>query len=64
MFFVSDNTNSTIAAFDPTIGALIDWVSLASIAPSGSLGGIVFDAEGRLYVADLLGSRVLRIAPL
>ncbi|MDQ3032007.1 MAG: hypothetical protein M3Y87_06295 [Myxococcota bacterium] len=64
MIFVSDPANSVIAAFDLTTRELLDYVSLADVAPAGSLAGLALDAEGRLYVADVLGSRVLRLAPL
>jgi hypothetical protein len=60
--YVSDHFNSTIAAFELETMELVDWVSVAEIAPSGSLGGIALDAEGRIYFADLVGSQVLRLA--
>lgn len=62
MIFVSDAATSVIAAFDLESYELVDWISIADVAPPGSLRGIDFDSEGRLYVADVSGSRVLRIA--
>jgi sugar lactone lactonase YvrE len=63
MIVVSDAASSVIAAFDLETYELLDWISIADVAAPGSLRGIDFDAEGRLYVADVSGSRVLRIAP-
>jgi DNA-binding beta-propeller fold protein YncE len=57
--FVTDNASSTIFAFDLQ-GKLIDWLPLS--LPAGSLMGIAFDGQGRLYCADAVGARVLRIA--
>ncbi|WP_157070229.1 hypothetical protein [Sandaracinus amylolyticus] len=61
--FVSDHATSVIAAFDLVTGALVDWIGLQDVVPPGGLGGIDFDQEGRLFVTDIAGQRVLRIAP-
>ena len=57
--WVTDNDNSRILAFDMS-GLLVDWIELNR--PAGSLGGIDVDAEGRLYVADMVAEEVLRIS--
>jgi hypothetical protein len=57
--YVSDNATSTIYAFTME-GEVVDW--LVTGMPAGSLMGLEFDPEGRLYVADGLSNRVLRIA--
>jgi DNA-binding beta-propeller fold protein YncE len=57
MIFVTDRMTSTIAAFDLVTHELVDYLSFAS----GAFAGIDVDSEGRIYVADLGGSRVLRI---
>ena len=63
--FVTDVTTSKIFAFELDNGAPqatpIDWMDLSSIVPAGNLGAITFDAEGRLIVCDVNGSRVLRL---
>ncbi|MDP6946234.1 MAG: hypothetical protein QF464_18950 [Myxococcota bacterium] len=38
----------------------MDWLDTG--LPAGSLMGIAFDAEGRIYVADAVGDQVLRIS--
>jgi DNA-binding beta-propeller fold protein YncE len=57
--FVADNQTSTIAAFDLD-GTLVDW--LDTEWPAGTLMGIAFDEQGRLYAVDAAGNRVLRIS--
>ena len=58
LVFVSDNQSGKVLAYDST-GALVDWLE-TDVAPGG-LMGLAFDADGRLYVADAIGARVLRI---
>lgn len=62
ILYVGDRATSRVHAFDLS-GAQLDWLDLASRIEPGSLGALELDAEGRLYVADVLGHRVLRIAP-
>lgn len=57
MIFTSDNATSRILAFTLE-GELVDY--LDTELPEGSLMGITFDDEGRLYAVDFLGDRVLR----
>lgn len=60
MIFVTDNDTSMIVAFTMS-GELVDW--LDTNLPRGSLMGLTFDDEGRIYVCDAIGDRVLRVAP-
>jgi len=63
LVWVSDNARSMIFAFDPAApGTPVDWLDLSSVVPAGSLGAITFDAQGRLLVLDVEGSRVLRLS--
>jgi sugar lactone lactonase YvrE len=56
--YVADNETSRITAFTLS-GERVDWLD-TGLNP-GSLMGIEFDAQGRLYAVDGLGSRLLRI---
>jgi DNA-binding beta-propeller fold protein YncE len=58
--FVSDYANSVIAAFDLQ-GELVNYIDTG--LPSGSLAGIAFGPDGKLYFADMIGHRVIRIDP-
>jgi len=58
--YVSDNENSRISAFD-RMGNRVNWLDTG--LPAGSLAGITFGPDGRLYFIDMLGNRVLRIDP-
>lgn len=60
LVFVSDYGNSVIAAFDMQ-GELVNYIDTG--LPLGSLGGLAFGPDGKLYFADLLGDRVMRIDP-
>lgn len=62
VLFVTDRALSIVHAFD-TSGMQLDWLDLSSAIAPGSLGAVELDAEGRLYVTDIGGHRVLRIAP-
>lgn len=59
VLYVVDNATGRIAAFDLD-GQVIDW--LDSGLGDDALMGIAVDADGRLYVADAVGNRVLRIS--
>jgi len=63
MLFVSDADTSRVIAIGLD-GTMIDWVDLSGAMAPGSLSGIDFDASGRMLIADGVGSRVLRVAPL
>lgn len=59
LLWVTDNATSRIYAITLE-GDVIDWLDTG--LPAGSLMGIAFDAQGRLYIVDALGDRVLRIS--
>lgn len=61
LVFVSDNETSQVLAFDAN-AQLVDYLDLSSELMPGSLMGIEFDAQGRLYVVDEKTSRVLQIS--
>lgn len=61
--YVSDYSSSQILAFSKD-GKLLDKLSLADVLPeaaTAALGGIEFDAKGKLYITDLLNNRVYRL---
>jgi len=58
--YVSDNATSRISAFSKD-GTLVNWLETGLDA--GSLAGMAFGPEGKLYLVDMLGNRVLRIDP-
>jgi hypothetical protein len=57
---VADNQSSRIWAFDRT-GQVVS--SADTGLPSGTLAGIEVGPDRRIYAADLLGGRVLRLVP-
>ncbi len=59
--FVSDTATSKIHAFDNTNGELVR--TLDTKLPPGSLAGINFGPDGKIYFVDRLASRVYRIDP-
>lgn len=59
--FVTDSATSTIYAFKIEGGSLVK--KLATNLPAGSLAGINFGPEGKLYFVDRKTSRVFRIDP-
>lgn len=60
--YVSDNARSRIYAITLT-GEVVDWVDLSDTVQAGGLQGLTLDDEGRIYVADSVGDRVIEIAP-
>jgi DNA-binding beta-propeller fold protein YncE len=58
MIFVGDHETGEIQAFNMD-GEPLDYLDTGL---AGSLGGIDFDADGRLYAIDMDGERVLRIS--
>ncbi len=60
LLFVTDNATSRVWAFSLE-GEAIDWLDTG--LPAGSLMGIEFDGNGRMYLADGPGDRIVRIAP-
>jgi hypothetical protein len=59
LLWVTDNATSRIYAITLE-GDVIDWLDTG--LPAGSLMGITFDTEGRLYIVDAVGDQVLRIS--
>jgi len=60
VIYVTDNASSIVYGFS-TSGELLDWVDTG--LASGSLMGLTFDSQDRMYLVDALGDRVLRISP-
>jgi hypothetical protein len=60
LLFVTDNAASKILAFDLS-GELINYLDTG--LPAGSLGGLNFGPDGKIYFVDMVGHRVLRIEP-
>ncbi|MBN4050173.1 hypothetical protein JYT28_00295 [Desulfobulbus sp. AH-315-M07] len=60
--YVSDVQTGTVYGYSMVTGELVDYLPLG--LPDGSLMGIEFDSQGRLYAADSMGNRILRIAAL
>ncbi len=60
LLFVTDHFTSDILAYDLE-GTLVNYVGTG--LPSGSLGGLTFGPDGKVYFVDLVGDRVLRIDP-
>ena len=58
--YVSDNANGRISAFTLD-GERVNWIDTG--LPPGSLGGMAFGPDDKLYFVDMLGNRVLRIDP-
>ena len=59
--YVSDNATSRIYAVSLQ-GEVIDWVDLSATVPAGGLQGLTLDAEGRIYVVDSAGDRVIEVS--
>jgi hypothetical protein len=59
--YVTDNATSRIYAIS-LAGQVIDWVDLSGSVGAGGLQGITLDAEGRIYVVDSIGNRVLEVS--
>lgn len=57
--YVSDTATSTIHKFDLSGAPL--GAALIPDLPAGSLAGLTFGPDGKLYFVDMLGSRVLRL---
>ncbi len=60
ILYVTDNATSRITAFDLE-GNLVR--KLDTGLPAGSLAGLTFGADGKIYFVDMLASRVYRIDP-
>ncbi len=60
LIYVTDNSNSRITAFKKDTGERVDWLDTGF--PERSLMGLTFDAEGRMYLVDAVGGRVVRLS--
>lgn len=60
LVYVSDPASGRIAAFTPE-GELVNWLDTGLF---NALSGMAFGPDGKLYLVDMLGDRVLRIDPL
>ncbi len=60
--YVTDNARSRIYAITLQ-GQVVDWLDLSATVEAGGLQGITLDEEGRIYVADSVGDRVIEVAP-
>ena len=58
--YVSDNATSRITAFT-LAGEQVNYLDTG--LPAGSLAGMAFGPDGKLYLVDMIGDRVLRIDP-
>lgn len=56
--YVSDNATSRITAFTLE-GEQVNYLDTG--LPAGSLSGMAFGPDGKLYLVDIIGNRVLRI---
>lgn len=61
LVFVADTATSRISAFDAE-GALVRFLD-TGLAPN-SLSGFTFGPDGKLYLIDVSGARVLRVDPM
>lgn len=60
--YVTDNGRSRVYAITLT-GEVVDWLDLSGTVQPGGLQGITLDEEGRIYLADSVGDRVIEVAP-
>ncbi len=60
LIYVSDNANGRISAFTLE-GERVNWLDTG--LAGGALGGMAFGPDDKLYFADSLGERVLRVDP-
>jgi outer membrane protein assembly factor BamB len=61
LLYVSDNVTSRFHAFDMMSGQLVR--TLDTGLPPGSLAGLTFGPDGKVYFVDILSARVYRIDP-
>ncbi|MDP2273201.1 MAG: hypothetical protein Q8N23_19235 [Archangium sp.] len=60
LLYVSDNGNSRISVFTLS-GERVNYLDTG--LPPGSLAGMAFGPDEKLYIVDMVGNRVLRIDP-
>lgn len=60
LLYVSDYSNGRISVFTLE-GERVNWVDTG--LPAGALAGMAFGTDGKLYLVDRVGDRVLRIDP-
>ena len=61
ILFVSDNATSRITAFALDTGKVLNYLDTG--LPAGSLMGMAFGPDGKLYFVDAKSNQVLRIDP-
>lgn len=61
LLYVSDHATSRLHAFDAETGELLR--SLDTGLPPGSLSGLAFGPDGKIYFVDRLSGRVYRVDP-
>ena len=61
LLYVTDNATSRFHAFDMANGQLVR--TLDTGLPPGSLAGLTFGPDGKVYFVDLISARVYRIDP-
>lgn len=60
VLYVSDNATGRLSAFS-LAGEQVNYLDTG--LPAGSLGGMAFGPDGKLYFVDMVGNRVLRVDP-
>ncbi len=60
LVYVSDPASGRISAFTPE-GELVNWLDTGLF---NALSGMAFGPDGKLYLVDMTGDRVLRIDPV
>jgi sugar lactone lactonase YvrE len=60
LIYVSDNANGRISAFT-LAGERVNYLETG--LPAGALSGMAFGSDGKLYLVDMQGNRVLRVDP-
>ena len=57
--YVTDNATSRISAFRIDTGERVNWLDTG--LPAGSIMGLTFGPDGKIYFVDAVGNRVFRV---
>lgn len=57
--YVTDNATSRISAFRQDTGERVNWLETG--LPAGSIMGLTFGPDGKVYFVDAIGNRVFRV---